>query len=128
MGPGRCQEDSAEGPYHQMMKKEYYVAFIDEKTKKAFEELKSGKFEDSRLYGFIDRAIDDLKKDPACGIKIPTKQIPKEYKKYDVDNLWKYNLPGAWRLVYTIKADDVMILSVILEWMSHKEYERRFNY
>jgi len=112
-----------------MMKKEYYVAFIDEKTKKAFEELKSGKFEDTQLYGFIDRAIDDLKKDPTCGIRIPTKQIPKEYiKKYEVNNLRKYNLPSAWRLMYTIKADEVMILSVILEWMSHKEYERRFNY
>lgn len=109
--------------------KEYYVAFIDEKTKKAFEELKKGKFEDSELYGFINRAIDDLKKDPMCGIRIPKKQIPKEYiKKYNVDNLRKYNLPGAWRLIYTIKADEVMILSIILEWMTHKEYERRFGY
>ncbi|RLI84919.1 MAG: hypothetical protein DRO76_06180 [Candidatus Altiarchaeales archaeon] len=109
--------------------KEYHVAFINEKTKKAFEELKEGKFEDSKLYGFISRAIDDLKKDPLCGIRIPKKQIPREYiKKYKVDNLRKYNLPGAWRLVYTIKADEVMILSIILEWMDHKKYERKFGY
>ncbi len=106
--------------------KEYHVAFIDEKTKKTFGELRHGKFEDSRLYKFISRAIDDLKKDPLCGIRIPKKQIPEEYiKKYRVDNLRKYNLPGAWRLIYTLKADEVMILSIILEWMSHKEYERK---
>ncbi len=42
--------------------------------------------------------------------------IPKEYiKKYKIDNLWKYNLPNAWRLLYTIKGNEVMIVSVILE-------------
>ncbi|MBN1157722.1 hypothetical protein JXA85_08950 [Candidatus Woesearchaeota archaeon] len=47
---------------------------------------------------------------------------------YNITNLWKYNLPNAWRFVYTIKEDEVMMLNVILEWFSHKEYERRFGY
>ena len=56
--------------------------------------------------------------------------IPKEYfRKYGkLDNLWKYNLPNAWRLIYTIKTEEVVVLSVILEWMDHKNYERRFKY
>lgn len=37
-------------------------------------------------------------------------------------------LPDAWRLIYTIKDDKVDILSVILEWLDHKNYERRFGY
>ena len=105
------------------------VGFIDRKIKKAFEKLKNGKTEDRELYKFLNRAIDDLKRDPACGISIPKKLIPKEYvKKYHVDNLWKYNLPNAWRLLYTIKGNEVVIVSVILEWLPHKEYERRFKY
>jgi len=71
----------------------------------------------------------DLKNDPCCGIKIPKKLWPKIYiEKYNVTNLWRYNLPAAWRLIYTIKENDVMILSVILEWFDHKDYEKRFKY
>jgi Txe/YoeB family toxin of Txe-Axe toxin-antitoxin module len=103
--------------------------YIIDKLKKDLEKLKKGKTEDKELFGFIDRATDDLKKDPTCGIKIPRKLWPKGYiKKYDVDNLWKYDLPNAWRLIYTIVGDEVKIIALILEWMSHTDYERRFSY
>jgi len=110
-------------------KREILVAFGDKKTKKAFEELKKGIFESKKLFEFINRAIDDLKNDPTCGIRIPNKLIPKPYiQKYNVNNLWKYNLPDAWRLIYTIKGDSITIVSIILEWLDHKQYERRFKY
>ena len=71
------------------------VLFGDEKIRQAFECLKEGKYEDKELHRFISRAIEDLKQDPFCGIPIPKKLIPKEYKiKYNVNNLWKYNLPN----------------------------------
>ena len=105
------------------------VAFADEKLKEAYFKLKEGKFEDKQMFEFINRAIDDLKKNPMSGIRIANNLIPKDYiKKYRVDNLWKYNLPNAWRLTYTLLGDSVKIVSVILEWMDHKEYERRFKY
>jgi hypothetical protein len=111
------------------MKKEISVAFISKKLKEEFDSLNEGKFEDKNLYKFIDRAIDDLKKEPSCGTKIPKKIWPKEYiQKYKVTNLWKYDLPNAWRLVYTIETEEVMIVGIILEWMSHKDYEKRFSY
>jgi len=70
-----------------------------------------------------------LKKDPFCGIAIQKRLIPKIYiKKYGIDNLWKYDLPGAWRLLYSVAADRVKIVSIILEWLDHKGYERRFGY
>ena len=70
-----------------------------------------------------------MKTNPACGIKIQKKLWPKAYlEKYNVVNLWKYDLPNGWRLVYTIKEDEIMILNVILEWFDHKNYERRFGY
>ena len=52
----------------------------------------------------------------------------KEYLRYKITNLWKYDLPKGWRLIYSIGREGVEILSIILEWMNHKNYERRFNY
>ncbi len=105
------------------------VAFIDASLKESFDKLRKGKFEDRQLADFIDRAMDDLKENPYCGIKIPKKLWPKEYfTKYKIKNLWKYDLPNAWRLAYTIKGDNIQIVSVLLEWFNHKNYEKRFGY
>lgn len=112
-----------------MNEKPKKVIFSEKKVETSFEELKEGKFEDKRLYEFINRAINDIKKEPTCGVKIPKKIWPKTYiQNYGITNLWKYDLPNAWRLVYTIKEDEIRILSVILEWFDHKEYEKRFKY
>ena len=112
-----------------MNNKPIYVAFADKKIENEFEILKEGKFEDKQLYDFIERAIKDLKSNPACGTKIPKKLWPKEYiRKFGITNLWKYDMPNAWRLIYTIQTNEVMILNVVLEWFNHKEYERKFKY
>ena len=35
----------------------------------------------------------------------------------------------GWRLIYTITTPNkIEILSVILEWFDHPEYERKFHY
>ncbi len=39
-----------------------------------------------------------------------------------------YDLPSAWRLIYTIESDEIKIVSIILEWFDHKDYEKKFNY
>ncbi|MDD5086180.1 MAG: type II toxin-antitoxin system RelE/ParE family toxin [Candidatus Nanoarchaeia archaeon] len=112
-----------------MNEKQIYVIFGSKKLESSFESLKKGKFQDKQLYDSIEKAIKNLKNNPSCGIKIPKKLWPKIYmKKYSTTNLWKYDLPNGWRLVYTIKTDEIMILSVILEWFNHKEYEKRFKY
>lgn len=109
--------------------KETFVAFISDKVKKEFESLKSGKFEDKKLFGYINRAIDDLKQNPSSGIKIPRDLWPPEYlNDYRITNLWKYDLPNAWRLIYTLESDEVKIMTFILEWFNHKNYERKFGY
>ncbi|MFH1834899.1 MAG: hypothetical protein ABH851_01785 [Methanobacteriota archaeon] len=111
------------------MNKERHVGFITKKLKVEFDSLNKGKPGDKQLYGFINRAIDDLKENPTCGIKIPKKLWPKTYiKKYNITNLWKYDLPNGWRLIYTIETDEIMIVAIILEWFDHKKYEKRFNY
>jgi len=63
------------------------------------------------------------------GIAIPKRLIPKEYiRRYRIDNLWKYDLPKGWRLLYTVQGNNVNIVSIIVEWMDHKNYKRRFKY
>ena len=76
-----------------------------------------------------DLQIKDLKENAFCGIQVPKRLFPKEYiQKYDINNLWKYDLPSGWRLLYSVANGEVVVLAIIIEWMSHKDYERRFNY
>ena len=105
------------------------IKFVDESLKKAFEQLKEGKGEERRLYDWLLRAFNDIGQNAFCGIQIPKRLIPKEYlQKYDVHNVWKYNLPNAWRLIYSVEHQEIIVVSIVLEWMDHKEYEHRFNY
>lgn len=105
------------------------IRFADEKLRKSFYELEEGDPSERELFTFVDQAINNLEKNAFCGIQIPKNKIPKEYVlKYGAMNLWKYDLPNAWRLIYTIRGAKVIVVSLILEWLTHKEYERRFHY
>lgn len=75
------------------------------------------------------KAIADLKENPFCGVRVPSRQWPKEYlHRYRINNLWKYDLSDGWRLPYTILGSESEIVSTLLEWLSHKQYERKFGY
>jgi len=105
------------------------IKFADEKIRKAFEELKYSTTEDKQLYSFLIQAFENLEKDAFVGIQIPKKLIPKEYtKKYGIDNCWKYNLPNAWRLLYSVAREELIVLSIVLEWLDHTSYSRKFGY
>ena len=111
------------------MNKIHSVEFVKKELLQDLEKLSKGDFADKKLHEFINRGLDDLKENPSCGIKLPRRLWPKEYlHRYRIDNLWKYDLPNGWRLIYTIINEKVRIISVILEWLSHKEYEKRFKY
>ncbi|MBU0762773.1 MAG: hypothetical protein KKD39_07075 [Candidatus Altiarchaeota archaeon] len=105
------------------------VQFADDKVKKAFLELGKGSQDEKQLQQFLIRAFNDIEENCFCGIQIPKKLIPKEYlKKYNVKNLWKYNLPDAWRLIYSIENGKLLVIAIVLEWMDHTNYERKFKY
>jgi len=73
--------------------------------------------------------MEDIKAEADCGTAISKKLIPKQYiRKYGIDNLYKYNLPNAWTLLYSLGKKGIGIIAIILEWCSHKEYERIFRY
>ena len=82
-----------------------------------------------QLLAAIERETDNLMANPHRGIQIPKKQIPKEYViKYGVTNLWKINLPDYWRMTYTITGNELEIISILLEFMDHEEYDKLFGY
>jgi mRNA-degrading endonuclease RelE of RelBE toxin-antitoxin system len=106
------------------------VFFADEKIRDTFADLKgSRRSEDQNLSILLDRAFDALSRDAFCGVQIPKKQIPEIYRRHNpsLRNLWKYNLTDSWRLIYTVASDGETIV-VIIEWLDHTTYERRFGY
>jgi len=81
------------------------------------------------LLNSIKQKIELLRNNPEYGVHISKGKIPKNYvKEYDINNLWKVNLSGAWRMIYTIKGSEVEIISLILSIMNHKNYEKKFKY
>ena len=110
------------------MKRPSVARFADEKLKIAFYSLKEGDYSDRQLFEAVHKAVQTIEQNAFSGIQLRKYLIPKEYQvKYAVKNLWKYNLPNGWRLLYSIEQEDLVIISVILEWFDHKEYERKLG-
>jgi len=77
----------------------------------------------------IEQKVALLKDNPEYGTHIPKDRIPKEYvKAYEVSNLWKVNLSGAWRMLYTVRGSDVEIIALILDIVDHGAYDKKFGY
>jgi len=103
--------------------------FADDQVRHAFFMLPSGRAEEKEIFNQLNTAFDTISMDPFCGIQVPKRLIPKMYiKKYGIDNLWKFNFHKNWRLLYSVAGDRTQVVTLVLEWLSHKEYERRFGY
>jgi len=102
------------------------VFFVSDKVKQDFEELNNGKFEEKELSKWLINSFEGLENNAFSGIQIPKKLFPKDYG--HLDNLWKLNLPNAWRLLYTVNRDENNLIVIIIEWLNHKKYEKRFKY
>lgn len=112
-----------------MIKKPTKIRFINPDIKEAYLKLRVGTSDEKKLYKWISNAFDDLKNNGFCGVAIPKDRIPKRYKQlFGKHSIWKYDLPSAYRLIYTIEDDEIEVYSIVLEWMTHKEYERLFKY
>jgi hypothetical protein len=103
----------------------YKIVFIDNNLEKAFKKLDDL----DPIKKALVRAIKNIQEDPRAGRNVIKKMIPKSLiKKYDIENLRIYNLPNAWRMLYTLTSDGVEIISVVLDWRNHKDYERLFKF
>ena len=83
----------------------------------------------------IDSKIMVLKANYDYGTEIPKRLVPRKYlEEYNVTNLWKVDLSGYWRLLYTLKQPqreqtEVEILSIwldILDIIDHKKNDKIF--
>lgn len=112
------------------MEKPSVIRFGDKTIEESFYKLEHGDEQEQEMFRLVNQAMDNIEKNAFCGIQIPKRQIPKEYtKQYGAMNLWKYDLPRGWRIIYTIRGENAIIVSIILEWFfTHKDYERKFHY
>lgn len=107
----------------------FNVAFADQNVKEKMGRLENSSFENGMLLATLNKAIEHLSRNAFSGTQVQKRLIPRTYvKKYNVNNLWKFDLSGGWRLLYFVISDGETTISVIVDWMSHKEYERLFHY
>jgi len=102
------------------------MKFIDNSLEKAFNTIDNN---DPTKKALI-RAIKDIKENCYCGRNVRKKLIPRRLiEKYKINNLWIYNLPSAWRLLYSLTTSgEIGLVAVVLDWMNHKDYERLFKF
>lgn len=77
----------------------------------------------------IDRKIEIIKDNHRYGNPIAKILIPKEYEqKYEANNLFRVELPNFWRMLYTVKNNEIEIIAFILDIVNHKDYNKKFGY
>ena len=91
------------------------------------QQIKEGKenTEEMQLLRSIKQKTELIKANPFYGDNIEKKKIPKSY---NVQNLWRVELTGYWRMLYTIKGDQIEIICFILDILNHKKYDKKFGY
>ena len=91
----------------------------------AEEEAKGIKSSENRtLWRSINEKIEWLKDDPLCGEVVPKKDIPKGL---DVDNLFKIRLAQYWRMLFTIRRQEIEGICFVLGIDSAPDYDKRFK-
>lgn len=94
-------------------------------------QIKEGKdnTEEMQLLRSIKQKTEFVKANPFYGNNIPKVLIPQEYiQKYKTNNLWRLELINYWRMVYTIKGDQVEVICFVLDIIDHKDYDKKFGY
>ncbi len=104
------------------------IRFFDDDIKKAFYKLENGDDSEKELFRLMSQAMNNIEQNAFCGIQLTKRLIPPVYTKKNIKNIWKYDLPRGWRLMYSIVNEELVVVSIVLEWFDHKEYERRFKY
>lgn len=82
-----------------------------------------------QLLKSIKQKIEFIKANPFYGDPIAKKLIPSEYKiEYGAGNLFRVELSGFWRMLYTLKGDQIEIVAFVLDILNHPDYDRKFGY
>jgi len=85
---------------------------------------------DHKFVKWINEMKDKLLFNMLSGDSIQKRRIPDYYKnKYGVNNLYRYEHPEGYRSCYTlVNIEGVGVCPIILDLLSHSEYERIFGY
>ena len=110
-----------------------YEVLLSKEFSDELEKLRSnaakGNGEAKYIIRIIEKGLSKLEVDKEAGKRIKKELIPAYYNaKYEVTNLWKLNLDNFWRMIYTIMGDDVKLMTIVLDVLDHKSYDRRFGY
>jgi hypothetical protein len=82
-----------------------------------------------QLLDSIDMSILRLKANPFYGDQIPRKYLSKALiSSFGTDKLFRIELVGFWRLIYTVIGNEAKIVALILEYMNHDRYNKLFGY
>lgn len=102
------------------------VVFADKNLEESFRKLS----DQDIIKKALKRAIKDIKTNVFCGRRVKKKIIPKKLiEKYRINNLWIYNLPSGWRLLYSVTSSEkIELIAAVLDWMDHKDYEKLFGF
>ena len=107
----------------------HFIPEFSEEFRSLQTRAEKGNGEARYLLKLVEKAIAKLVLNPRRGIKVPHKLWPREYvAKYGVNNLWKLNLDSYWRMIYTLAGNEAKLVSLIIEVMDHKAYDRKFGY
>jgi mRNA-degrading endonuclease RelE of RelBE toxin-antitoxin system len=78
-----------------------------------------------QLLKSINQKIEFLKTNPFYGNNIEKRKIPENYQ---VNNLWRVELTGHWRMLYFIRRDSIEIVCFVLDILNHNNYNKKFGY
>jgi aromatic ring-opening dioxygenase LigB subunit len=82
-----------------------------------------------QLLTSINNALKNIKVDYRYGDLIPRRLISKAtIERYGTDKIFRVELVGFWRLLYTIIGDEAKIIAFILEYLDHDKYNKIFGY
>ncbi len=85
--------------------------------------------EEMQLLRSIKQKVEFVKANPFYGDNMAKVLIPQEYiAKYQAKNLWRAELTNYWRMLYTIKGDQVEVICFVLNILDHKKYDKKFGY
>lgn len=97
------------------------VGLQKEKGKESTEEI--------QLLNSIRQKISFLRDNPFYGDNVQKYLIPKEYIiNYKASNLFRVDLSHFWRMIYTVRGDQIEIVCFVLDIMSHPAYDKKFGY
>ncbi len=79
----------------------------------------------------VNQKVELIKSNPHFGNPIAKDKIPNEYKqKYNTTNLFRVELPAAWRMLYTLTdgENEIEIIAFVLDIIDHEQYDKKFGY